>query len=155
MEINTSILFASGSGQLMRDAQPVLEKLGVVLATLPNFVHVEGFTDDHPISTPIYPSNWELSAGRAATVVRLFAGYGVAPQRMTSIGYGEYRPIADNISVAGRAANRRVVVVVLADPTTASEPGRADEVDRLRGETKASSDPAIAPQKPALVDSGS
>jgi chemotaxis protein MotB len=119
VEINTSILFASGSGQLMTDARPVLEKLGGILVPFPNLINVEGFTDNLPISTSVYPSNWELSAGRAATVVRLFAEFGVAPQRMTSIGYGEYRPSGDNATAVGRAANRRVVVVVLADVNSA------------------------------------
>jgi len=76
-------------------------------------VHVEGFTDDVPINTLTFPSNWELSAARAASVVTLFAKTGIDPTRLAAIGYGEYRPVADNDTEAGRAKNRRVVVVVM------------------------------------------
>ena len=81
---------------------------------LPNRIHIEGFTDDKPINTPIFPSNWELSSARAAAVVRLFARNGVEPSRLASIGYGEYQPISDNDTEVGRAKNRRVVIIVLA-----------------------------------------
>jgi hypothetical protein len=76
---------------------------------------VEGFTDNVPISTRVFPSNWELSAGRAATVVRIFSQDGVEPARMVAIGYGEYRPKADNSTPKGRSKNRRVVITILAD----------------------------------------
>lgn len=119
IEINTSILFSSGSSQLARAATPVLKSLAEILKDLPNRINVEGFTDNKPIKNRVFPSNWELSAARAATVVRLFAGFGVEPTRLTSIGYGEFRPIADNATEQGRAANRRVAVVVM----TATAPG--------------------------------
>jgi len=113
IEINSEILFASGSSGLAKGARGVLSALAEILKELPNRINVEGFTDNLPIRNRIYPSNWELSAGRAATVVRLFASYGVNPAQMVSIGYGEHRPIADNTTPEGRAANRRVVIVVL------------------------------------------
>lgn len=115
VEINSNILFKSGSADLSIDAEEVLNKLGVLLSKYPNRITVEGFTDNLPIQNPIFPSNWELSSARAATVVRLFEGYGVAPERMSSVGYGEYRPDSDNDSVEGRASNRRVIVVVMAN----------------------------------------
>lgn len=115
VEINSNILFNSGSADLSIDAEEVLNKLGVLLRKYPNRITVEGFTDNLPIQNPIFPSNWELSSARAATVVRLFQGYGVAPERMSSVGYGEYRPSSDNETVAGRASNRRVIVVVMAN----------------------------------------
>ncbi|MGV3592635.1 MAG: OmpA family protein, partial [Gammaproteobacteria bacterium] len=67
------------------------------------------------IQSPVFPSNWELSSARAAAVVRLFAQFGIDPQRMASIGYGEYKPIANNDTEAGRTKNRRVVIVIVAD----------------------------------------
>ena len=79
----------------------------------PNAIRVEGHTDDRPIGTAVFPSNWELSAARAASVVRLFAQRGVAARRLAVIGYGEYRPVQPNTTPAGRNANRRVVVVIL------------------------------------------
>lgn len=114
IEINTSILFDSGSASLENDALPVLKQLADVLKKYPNAIQVEGFTDNVPIDTSMFPSNWELSAHRAASVVHLFMDQGVQPDRMAAIGYGEYRPIADNATAEGRRKNRRVVVVILA-----------------------------------------
>ena len=113
VEINTSILYSSGNARLAPDAVPVLEELAKILTPFPNAVHVEGFTDDVPINTLTFPSNWELSAARAASVVTLFAKTGIDPARLAAIGYGEYRPVADNDTEEGRAKNRRVVVVVM------------------------------------------
>ncbi|MNT25492.1 Motility protein B [compost metagenome] len=75
-------------------------------------MHVEGFTDDLPIRTAQYPTNWELSSARAASIVRLLAMEGVNPARMASVGYGEFQPIAGNDTAEGRARNRRVVLVI-------------------------------------------
>jgi len=115
LELNTTFMFPSGSTRLQDEAVPVLRKVAQVLQKYPNAIQVEGFTDNLPISTPAFPSNWELSAARAANVVHLFMDVGVAPERMSAIGYGEYQPVADNTSPEGRRRNRRVVVVVLAD----------------------------------------
>ena len=115
VEIKTSILFPSGSANLQKEAVPILKKISQILGKYPNAVHVEGFTDNRPINTPTFPSNWELSAARAASVVHLFMSAGMQPERMAAIGLGEYRPIADNSTEAGRNKNRRVVLVVLAD----------------------------------------
>lgn len=112
VEINTSILFPSGSATLSRAALPVLEELSGILKRFPNAIHVEGFTDNVPINNVIFPSNWELSAGRAASVVHLFTDAGLEPERLVAIGYGEYRPAAGNDTAEGRARNRRVVLVI-------------------------------------------
>lgn len=114
IEINNSVLFTSGSSDLAPDAAPVLQAVASILKTLPNRINVEGFTDNLPIKNLIYPSNWELSASRAATVVRLFASYGVDPSHLASIGYGEFKPVSDNTTPEGRARNRRIAVIVLA-----------------------------------------
>ena len=114
LEINSSLLFPSGSSALIPDSVPLLVKLSDAFVELPNRIHIEGFTDNKPISTPIFPSNWELSSARAAAVVRLFVRNGVEASRLASIGYGEYHPISDNDTEAGRAKNRRVVIIVLA-----------------------------------------
>jgi len=115
VEMNTSILFGSGSSNLERGANKPLLALADVLRTLPNYIDVEGHTDNVPINTKIFPSNWELSAARAASVVHLFSKNGVAPERMAAIGFGEFHPKVSNASLSGRRANRRVVVVILAD----------------------------------------
>ncbi|MAT95218.1 MAG: flagellar motor protein MotD [Halioglobus sp.] len=114
VEIKSSLLFESGHSALIPSAVPLLLDLADILAELPNRIHVEGFTDNQPIRTPLFPSNWELSAARAAAVVRLFERHGVDPSRMASIGYGEYQPVGDNDTEEARARNRRVVLVVLA-----------------------------------------
>lgn len=115
VEINTDLLFPVGIAQVAAAATPTLERLADILQPLPNRIRIEGHTDDVPISTPRFPSNWELSAARASSVVRLFQERGVAPARMAVIGLGEFRPAGDNTSLEGRNRNRRVTIVVLAD----------------------------------------
>lgn len=115
VEINTAILFSSASAELEIEAFEPLKKLASVLQPLPNHIDVEGHTDNLPISNQIYPSNWELSAARAASVVHLFTKQGIAPDRLAAIGFGEFQPISENNTVDGRRANRRVKVVILAD----------------------------------------
>lgn len=115
VEINNSILFPSASSELEPKAIPVLQQLAGLLKRYPNYIQVEGFTDNVPINTHVFPSNWELSAARAASVVHVFMNSGVEPGRMAAIGYGEYRPVADNATDQGRRRNRRVVLVILAD----------------------------------------
>ncbi|MBU6249416.1 MAG: flagellar motor protein MotD [Xanthomonadaceae bacterium] len=115
IEIRTDILFPSGVARIAPQAQGVLDSLGGILAPFPNPLRIEGYTDNKPISTPQFPSNWELSAARAASVARLFADHGVALNRLGIMGWGEVRPIADNSTEEGRNRNRRVLVVVLSD----------------------------------------
>mgnify|MGYP001406671988 CR=1 FL=1 len=126
VEIRNSILFASGSAQVNTEALETLARIAEILREVPNRVQVEGFTDNRPINTPAYPSNWELSAGRAANVVHVLMKNGVRPERMSAIGYGEYQPIADNSTEQGRNQNRRVVLVVMGnvDPRYPSPPGK-------------------------------
>lgn len=112
VEINSELLFDIGSSRLLPEAERILQKIGDVLKSRPYYIEVEGFTDNLPINTPVFPSNWELSAARAASVVHLFTRQGVPPRRMVAIGYGEHRPRADNRTRAGRRANRRVVLVI-------------------------------------------
>jgi len=113
IDIKSSILFKSGGAQLSEDAEDVLAIIASLLKTYPNDIQVEGFTDDVPISTRFFPSNWELSSSRAASVVHLFEAEGLDPKRMLAIGYGQHRPIADNALEEGRNTNRRVNLVVL------------------------------------------
>jgi len=124
IEINTDILFPSGSGAFSSSAEPVLDKLAEVLKPFPNPIRVEGHTDDRPIHTGAFPSNWELSAARAASVVHQFTKQGIDPLRLEIVGFGEFHPRQANSSSEGRNANRRVAVLVLeavspADTTTA------------------------------------
>jgi len=115
VEMNAEVLFDSGSSDLYPSVVPILTDLGKTLVGFPNHVNVEGHTDTIPISTESFPSNWELSGGRAATVARLFEFSGIQPDRLAAIGYGEYYPVADNSTREGRTQNRRVVAVILAE----------------------------------------
>jgi chemotaxis protein MotB len=113
VEIKTDILFPSGSAQLAPYAVDVIQRLGGALAPYPNPIRVEGHTDNKPIKTVAFSSNWELSAARAGSVVRVLQSRGVNPERLAVIGYGEQRPVQSNDTEKGRNANRRVVVVIL------------------------------------------
>jgi chemotaxis protein MotB len=113
VEIRADILFPSGVATVSPSALPALEALAKALAPYPNPVRVEGHTDNVPIKTAIFPSNWELSSARAATVVHLLANGGVAPRRLSVIGLGEWHPIKTNDTAEGRNANRRVLLVIL------------------------------------------
>lgn len=115
IEMNTDILFPSGVAQVSPMARPVLERLADILKPFPNRLRIEGHTDNVPISTVSFPSNWELSAARAATVVHLFMQQGIEAGRMTVVGMGEYHPVASNDNAEGRNRNRRVVIVVMAE----------------------------------------
>jgi chemotaxis protein MotB len=113
IEINADILFPSGAGEFAPAAEPVLDKLAEVLKPFPNPIRVEGHTDDRPIRTTAFPSNWELSAARAASVVHQFTRQGIDPLRLEIVGFGEFHPRQPNDTSEGRNANRRVVVLVL------------------------------------------
>lgn len=113
IEINADILFPSGAGEFAPAAEPVLDKLAEVLKPFPNPIRVEGHTDDRPIRTAAFPSNWELSAARAASVVHQFTRQGIDPLRLEIVGFGEFHPRQTNETNEGRNANRRVVVLVL------------------------------------------
>ncbi|MFN4004772.1 MAG: flagellar motor protein MotB [Hylemonella sp.] len=111
--ISSEILFASGEAGLTPAGQELVSRLLPALrAAERHAIVVEGHTDDVPIQTARFPSNWELAAGRAGSVVRFLVSQGIAPQRMRAIGYADTRPIAPNDTPAGRAANRRVEIVL-------------------------------------------
>lgn len=112
IEINDSILFAPGQAQLEQTSIRAMRAVGEVLAPTDFPITIEGHTDNIPIRTAQFPSNWELSAVRATTVLRLFVDAGVAPTHLTAIGYGETRPVEMNETVEGRARNRRVSILI-------------------------------------------
>ena len=118
VEIRADILFPSGVAQLSPNAAGVIDQLAGVLAPLPNAIRVEGHTDNVPIRTAVFYSNWELSAARAGSVVRMLAAQGVAPGRLAVVGLGEEHPAQTNDTAQGRNANRRVVVVILSTGLT-------------------------------------
>jgi chemotaxis protein MotB len=122
IEVPEAGAFEIGQADLSREAAAMLGRVAGVLRTLPNPVRIEGHTDDTPIRTPRYQSNWDLSTARATHVVAfLIADGGLTPARLSAAGYGEFRPRAANTSPAGRARNRRVDLVVLNEQTVRTE----------------------------------
>jgi chemotaxis protein MotB len=115
IEINASVLFASGQASLEPGSIKALRAVGGVLAKVPNDIQVEGFTDNTPINTVAFPSNWELSTARASSVVRLLAESGAPTERLVAVGYGEFRPVDSNSTPEGRARNRRVTIMILSE----------------------------------------
>ncbi len=127
IEIKADILYPSGSAALTSNAKPVIEQLATILAPHDNPIRVEGHTDNVPISTLAFPSNWELSAARATSVVHLFIERNVDPRRLSIQGHGEFKPVAPNDSAENRNMNRRVVIVIM--PTAAAEDIAAELAD--------------------------
>ena len=114
IHILENILFASGKAELTGTSRLVLGELAGILGKLPNDIRVEGHTDNLPINSPLYASNWHLSVARALnTAYFLINDQKLDPEKVTIVGYAEYKPIADNITVEGRAKNRRVDIVII------------------------------------------
>jgi chemotaxis protein MotB len=115
--IKDDVLFDAGSADLKAAGQAVLSRIAELLRQNEYPVSVEGHSDNTPIHTPRFPSNWELSAARATNVTRSLIGLGVAADRLRAIGFAATRPLDDNDSAAGRANNRRVSLVIHMDKT--------------------------------------
>lgn len=106
-------LFSSGSAELKPEAYEPLTRIAEKLKEIPGKISIEGHTDNIPISSSIYKSNWELSAARASSVLHFLLQKGLNPDRFMIAGYGEYRPIESNETAEGRAKNRRVEIIIL------------------------------------------
>jgi chemotaxis protein MotB len=112
IEINDSVLFSPGQALLQTPSIKAMHAVAEVLTAVDFPITIEGHTDNVPISTLQFPSNWELSAVRATTVLRLFLDAGVLPERLTAIGYADTRPVEPNLFAEARARNRRVTIQV-------------------------------------------
>jgi len=113
IRMKSAILFAEAQAALTPQAEKVLAGLTPLLARAPSRLRVEGHTDDVPMHTAQFPSNWELSTARAISVIRYLEEHGIDQQRLSVAGYGEFHPLAPNDSAERRALNRRVEIVVL------------------------------------------
>lgn len=123
IHIMESALFQPGEANLAPSALSILDLVAGELKSAPNHVRVEGHTDNSPISTGKFPSNWELSSVRATEVVRyLINAHGVGGDRISALGYGQFRPIRPNNTAESRAKNRRVDVVILTFDLSMKEP---------------------------------
>ncbi len=113
IRMKSAILFSEAQADLTSKAQSMLAGLAPVLARAPSRLRVEGHTDDVPIHSALFPSNWELSTARAISVIKYLEDHGIARERLSVAGYGEFHPFAPNDSAERRALNRRVEIVVL------------------------------------------
>ncbi len=122
ISMNNAILFEPGSGEIRDEYQKAMLSIAKIATSINNYIRVEGHTDNVPMNSQQYPSNWELSSARAISVVRLFIEEsGASPEKFLAVGYGEYKPIADNSTEEGRAKNRRIDILVLSDETNVLE----------------------------------
>jgi len=123
LSFQDNVLFELGSARLTTRAREILDKVAPILADTPNYIRVEGHTDNLPINNSRFPSNWELSAARATNVVQeLIREHGFAPQKLSATAYGEYRPRVPNTSPENRQLNRRVDMVILRSKFAGIEP---------------------------------
>jgi chemotaxis protein MotB len=157
IELSSSLLFTSGDAIPNGAAFDIIEKVAKILAPYENPIHVEGFTDNLPIQTAQFPTNWELSTARAATIVRMLTLDGVSPGRLAAVGYGEFQPVADNSTAEGRGRNRRVVLVISRNldvrrsvSGVGSGNARPDAALQRAGTQPAPASPAQAPQAGAV-----
>ncbi len=118
IDINDSVLFTSGSADIAEAATPLLNEIAITLNSNQRLIQVEGHTDNTPIHNPQFYSNWELSAVRATTVVRLLNQAGVTNTRLSAIGYGDTQPLTSSDTEFGRAKNRRVSIMILYETKT-------------------------------------
>lgn len=112
IELNSGLLFPSGSSSSTNSANSILSVIFDVIGKVSNFVRIRGYTDNQAINTEIFSSNWELSVYRATSILRVLEDLGMNPARMAIEGYGQYYPTADNKTFQGRAKNRKVVVAI-------------------------------------------
>ena len=112
IELNSGLLFPSGSSSPTNAAKDILQVIYQVIADASNYIRVRGYTDNQAIETEIFSSNWELSVFRATAILRILEELTVNPAQMAIEGYGQYYPNADNSTATGRAKNRRVVIAI-------------------------------------------
>lgn len=142
MSLREASFFAAGEAELQPESLQIMTKVAEALTRIPGQIRLEGHTDDTPIRTEMYPSNWQLSAARAITVLRLLsARYQIDPDRLAAAGYGEFRPLVPNDTPDNRSKNRRVDVVILTKDAAAMEPGE-----------RAQSSPATATPAPSTPE---
>lgn len=123
ISVKDTLLFEVGSAELTGPAKEIVRSVGHILAATPNAIRVEGHTDNIPIHTVQFYSNWELSTARATNVLQYFIAKGdIAPERLSAAGYGEYKPSVPNTSERNRALNRRVDIVLLSSDYNKFEP---------------------------------
>ncbi|MBL8055355.1 MAG: OmpA family protein [Anaerolineales bacterium] len=113
LSLSETLLFVPGGADLLPEAYPLLQEIAVMLNKIDNEVRVTAYTDDTPPTDPRYPTNWELSAARSASIVRFLISQGLSPERLSASGRGEYHPLFPNDTPEHRAYNRRAEIAVV------------------------------------------
>ncbi len=114
--LSNAIIFDPGSAEIKKENEETLLEIADMITVMDNFIRIEGHTDDVPMNSAEFPSNWDLSAARAANVVRLITSKtNLSPEKLIAVGYGEYRPVEDNSTEEGRGKNRRIDIIVLSE----------------------------------------
>ncbi|MEE9537041.1 MAG: OmpA family protein [Desulfobacterales bacterium] len=114
MRLSEKALFDSGVAAISPEAYPLLGKIGAIIAKTAYFIRIEGHTDNLPIHTQVFPSNWELSTARAVNVLRYFIEtHKIDPQRLAAVGFGEYQPLTSNNAQPNQSKNRRVEIIFI------------------------------------------
>lgn len=141
VELNSGLLFASGSAAATASARTVLQEVGAIINPVNNYIRVRGYTDNVPIRNEVFSSNWELSVARATTVLRLLESLGTPSHRMAIEGFGQFSPSADNNTVIGRAENRKVEIAISRYgyqaaplPTETADPEQEEQLQQLTQE---------------------
>lgn len=135
LRLSDNLVFSSASADIRPEARPLLAVVAKALQRNGNDVSIEGHTDNIPVATDRYPSNWELSSARATAVLRVLTEeYGIDAKRLVASGYGEYRPIASNLTPEGRAVNRRADIVLAYPPAKIG--GGAPASNKQQGDPK-------------------
>jgi len=143
ISLTESLMFRSGEARILPAALPLLDRIADMLNKLPNEMMIEGHTDNIPIHTKQFPSNWELSMFRAVNMLKyLVEVQGIAPSRVSAAGYGEHRPVASNDTPEGRAQNRRVVLVVMRQKIELKPDKEENGENKAQAETGADQDSA-------------
>ncbi|MFU0782901.1 MAG: Flagellar motor protein MotB [Thermoanaerobacterium thermosaccharolyticum] len=125
ISLNDTLLFDTGSADVKPDQKATLIKIGNILKAMPNYIRVEGYTDNVPINNSQFHSNWELSVIRATNVVEILVNdVKIDPAKISAVGYGEYRPIVPNDSDKNRQLNRRVDIVIMNSDYNKWEPNQ-------------------------------
>jgi chemotaxis protein MotB len=123
IRLKDAVLFDAGSDIIKDKARVTLDRLAGVLKNIPNSIRVEGHTDNKPIKTSRFPSNWELSTARSTNIIKyLINNHKFSPEKLSAVGYGEYMPITSNSNIEGQATNRRVDFVILSSTSKIFEP---------------------------------
>jgi chemotaxis protein MotB len=150
IDINEVLLFNSGKAELTAAGAPLVDEIAKILTGLHYQIQVNGFTDNVPIHNAQFDSNWDLSATRSISVVKRFVAAGIDPLLLVGAGFGEYHPVATNDTSDGRAANRRVSIVVVS-PIEGSDPARTRLLGSSPERAAASSSPAPAAPAPVAA----